>query len=505
MQNLIAYSTRDYLALINQINANPVLAELPEYIKNLVAAPFDVLNNTLNGVYNSLLKDTSFSRTHLQDLLALIDYQMRWKRTSSTPLDISINPAATASSSYTITKDKLTFRTNDGSDPLIFESRTDITFPMGTSTGSVIVYQQETQPEKKLGDSNGSSWQVFETGYIDMIEGNEQVIVDAAVYTRVYTFARSKSTDKHYKLYFRSDGSSYVKFGGITTTGLQRGFIPPNGSEIFINAAIGGGIKTIKRANTITEYIGDDINIQTATNPLQTTGGSDEESIESAKENSELNLYSDEVFINVDSGRNICKKIVGVYDVLIVKAGLLQVDVYIIPDGWGYPSPALKTTVADKLVKSTILEEVAVTPRDPNYYSLNIGLNVKLLPNYAMADVEKFIALAAVLRTTELGRYINDVYLSSDFTSVVALLNSLFLYMMPYQYDTVVDKQQLIRLLDNTPYQTFQDKLVPQDIGTAVQGFVYGIDYVEITNPSAPVLLGTGQTIRPIAVTITQI
>lgn len=501
-QTLITYSTRDYSTLRQQLLADPNLAELPEHMINLICAPFDVLNNTINVIANSLLKNQAFSRPELQDLLALVDYQLHWKKTSSTILDISINPSATVSSSYAITKDKLIFRANGSTNPIVFESRTDITIPMGFSTATVEVFQQETQVETITGITDGSDWQLVDLPFVDIIPETIQIEINGNLYTRVYTLVNSSPTDYHYKLYFRSDGTSYVKFGGITNDSVQKGFIAASGLQIYLNCATGGGLSSIVRPNSITEYIGSDINLLTCNNPSQTQGGQDYESISSAKENAELQMRANEHFINVDSGIGLAKRINGVGVVQIIKVGTLAVDVFIIPTGGGFPSNAMKDEVYDLLLNSTLLENVTITMRNPNYLLILISLNAKLLSGYTIEMVEKFIMLACALRTSEIGQYIHDVYTSSDFESVVTFLNNIFATIIPYTFNPVDDKAQLVKLLSNIPFQTFGQRFQPQDIVAAVQGYVNGIDYVEVLSPSGAVVPLNGYITKPSSIIV---
>lgn len=501
-QSLISYSTRDYITLRQQLLAIPELSELPEHVINMVCAPFDVLNNTINVVANSLLKNQAFSRPELQDLLTLIDYQLNWKKTSSTILDISINPAATVSSSYTITKDQLIFRAKNSSNPLTFESRTDLTIPIGFSTTTLEVFQQETQQETIVGTTDGTNWQIIELGFIDILAETIKIEIDGIQYTRVYTLVKSKSTDYHYKLYFRSDGTSYIKLGGITNDAVQKGFIPVSGLSVYLNCATGGGIISIVKPNAIVEYIGSDINLLTCNNPSQTQGGQDAESISSAIANSELTVRANEHFINNDSGVGLALRVNGVAVAQIVKTGTLTVDVFIIPTGGGFPTPTLKDEVYDILVNSTLLENVVINVKNPNYYLVANSINVKLLTGYTPTMVEKYILLAIALRESEIGQYIHDTYLSSGFENTVSLLNNVFSSIIPYTFNTIEDKAQIIKLLENLPFQTFGQRFQPQDLITAVQGYVTGVDYVEITNPASPLNILSGYITKPISISV---
>jgi len=140
--------------------------------------------------------------------------------------------------------------------------------------------------------------------------------------------------------------------------------------------------------------------------------------------------------------------------------------------------------------------------RNPNYYLVSTSINVKLLNGYTLEMVDKFILLAIALRVSEIGQYINDTYLSSSFENVVSLLNNVFSTLIPYTFNTIEDKAQLIKLLSNIPFQTFGQRFQPQDIISAVQGYVSGIDYIEVSNPSAPINILAGYITKPSAISV---
>jgi hypothetical protein len=111
-KNTINYATRDFINLVAQFNSDVQLKQSPAWIKNMIGGAFDVLNNTLNALANSMFIRTAYARTVLQDVLQLVDYQLDWKQNASVLETVNINPALTATSSYTILKANLKFQSS---------------------------------------------------------------------------------------------------------------------------------------------------------------------------------------------------------------------------------------------------------------------------------------------------------------------------------------------------------------------------------------------------------
>ncbi|TGL39621.1 hypothetical protein EHQ53_13955 [Leptospira langatensis] len=505
--NPISYSSRDYSAVLSQIDADTDLKQQPARFKISLAAVFDVLSNALNAIANSLFIRTSFSRPQLQDVLSLIDYSMSWKQTASVPMTVNIDPSATASGPYTVLKSNLIFGTVSSiSKPQVrFEARDNLTFSMGTSISSVQVFGQTTQAQKNIGTTDGSSWQQFDLPDLDVLEETLTLTIGSDTYTLVDSFINSLVTDTVFRLYYRSDGTSYVILPGVDTqTGKSYGKVPITGTTVYANYAIGGGLDTNVDPNTITEYLGNDLNVTSAINGIASTGGSEEETIDNAKAIAPIALRGVNYFINQSTGIAIAKSITGVLDCFIYNDGLLSVSCVLIPIGGGLPSADLKTQVQTALIERSPLEEITVNMVEPIYISTAVQLNVAVLQGTVLSDITKFINLAVLFRADKYGQYIKTAYISQGLSSAIDLINSTWGSLIGDTF-SITDSSQLIRILDNVPTISFSETLQPEDLISAVQGFVTGIDYVKLISPSSPVVVGssgivgiTGITVNPL-------
>lgn len=505
--NVVNYSTRDGIAVQAQFEADPELKKQPAIIKKMISGVFDVLNNTLNAVYNALLLRTAYSRPALQDVLQLIDYQMSWKQTAIVNVTLTIDIAATLSSSYTIPKAQLIFGTVASvSKPQIrFEARADVTFPMSTTVTTVILYAQETKQPLTIAQSSGLSWQVVELGDLDILKETLSVVIGVDPYSQVDTFANSIITDKVYRIYYRSDGSSYLKFAGINSvTGFQYGYIAPQGMNIIANYAVGGGIASTVIAGEVTEYLGSDPYFISVTNPLGSTGSADEETIQNAKDIAPLRARETGYFINESTGISILKKITGVLDASIVNTSSpsqLAVNVYVLPVGGGNPSPSLKAEIETTLNLLSVLQQVVVTALDPIYIALAISFKIKLLSGYNLVDVSPFAKVATMLRTSELSKYVYQIFYSSGIDAAREQINALWFTIIGYSFISD-DNKKLTVFFNFIPFLKFGEDLHPEDIITAVEGFVEGVDYVNMITPTTTITSGNGGLIQPVSISV---
>lgn len=479
------YSSRDYASILTEINNDPVLKEHPSYFKSMVAGVFDVLNNTLNAIVNAIIPSTFYSRPIATDVLKLIDYELSWKSTSESIIDIEIDSSATLTNPYTIEKEELRFSTSpDNTDIILnFESRSDITFSIGTTTTSVKIYQQTTQDEIQSGTTDGTSFQIINLPFTDIIKDTLEITINSIIYTRVDSFASYSENDYIYRLYYRTDGSSYIMLGGINSNSLdQYGFIPNSGIPVFVKCATGGGINSNTGTGTIIEYIGNDENIISVTNSIPATGGRDEESLVNASVMAPLHSRTCEYFINESTGIYLAKKNPSVQDAQIQKSGLLAVDCWIIPVGGGLPSIELKNSIKDELESKSVMGEISVNMIDPTFIELYIYCSIISYPNFSKSLIERYSKLALVYRISEVSKIIRESYYSSGIEQAVELINA---YLNQYTNDTYTasDYNSIEKIISNVPVQSIGESFYKNDLVMALT-YVSGIDTVIINNPS---------------------
>jgi hypothetical protein len=496
------YTIRDALALRAAINANPELAEFSEPFKDMIVGPFDVLNNSVNAVANSMLVRTCFSRPHLQDVLENLDYYMAWKSTARGEVQVTVNASATVSGDYIIPVDKLKFqRTGSPNiDPLQYESREPLTISQGTTTSSVTAYQQVTRTAE-IGDTDGTDFQRVDLPDLDVLEDTITLAIAGETYTRVDSYVNSGALDRQFKLYYRSDGSSFVEGPGESQDGDKYGFKPSAGESITADYATGGGPESNVAANRITVYIGGDPQVTAVNNPNPLTGGGPEESLENAKVISRLAFRTPGTFTNESSAIALAKSIDGVLTVAIVKTGTLRTDAHVMPIGGGLPSGLLKDQVADLLTRRSPLEQIIVTARDPNYVDVSVVASIRMFEGYAFADYHKYLTLAATIRISEIGEYLHDVYAADGIDEARKQINAYLSGLTGYSYSST-DNSEIEKILKKRKFQKFGEDLKQNDVINSL--YLDSVDYVVVSQPGDINVL-SGYITRPTTISISGI
>ncbi|ATN95054.1 putative baseplate assembly protein [Leptospira phage LE4] len=502
-KKVIQYSTKDFLTALADIESDPELRKFPARFKRLHAGTVDAINNNLNAVFNSIILRTAFSRPILQDILQLIDYQMSWKKTSVATIQITVVSSATP---YVILKADCIFGTAGTVDQasIQFESREDIAVPALTTLISRTVYSQTTQPQRTIGVTDGSNFQEIDLPDLDILPETLFITINGNQYDLVDSFAESASTDRHFRIYFRSDGSSYIQLPGVDQVdNTSFGQVPPQGQTVYANYATGGGANTNVSANTITEYLGTDSNIVSVNNGSPASGGLDEETIQNAVTIAPLRARTTRYFINRSTGVAVAKEIDGVLYADIVKVGALSCECYIIPVGGGIASSQLLQEVEDLLVSRSPLEEIEVNAYTASYLTTFVNMQIKLLPGFSYADVAKFSSLAVCQTLHVLGQYIFEVYASNGVQSAIEEINSIYGPIIGYTF-TIADSSGIIQILGNVETAVVSKPRKISEIYMAL-GFVQGLDYANIVAPNSDLVPNNGSITNVSTVTLTQV
>lgn len=453
MINPIKILSTNFNDILNDLNTDARTADAPNWLKVIFAGIFSILAIRLNVVVNQCFIPTVESRISLANLLKWNDYNLRWKSTSSTLLDITIDPSVTLASSYTIPINELKFSTNDNN--LFFESILPLTFAIGVTTGVIEVFCKSSVSLYTIGRTLDGSNRTYNLDDVDILTETLQVIIDGQPYTKVDTFAFS-SLDYHYKHEFRTDGTSFIRLGFINEAGDQYGFIPSAGLEIFVQYSIGGGLNTNVKANTITRYIGNDSNVVSVNNPTQASGGSDPESINNAKLMSMLKANTNDMFWNVKSGEYLSKTIQGVYDAKLFISGF-TVSMYILPQGGLFASLILKQNVTNKLYQKAIFSDfgnqnIEIIINDCNPVSKTISVNIKTNVGINLEETERKLKFILYLVGYHFRNVVIDYFKENSLDDTITYINSVF--NTGTIYDTNRDGAFITQVLRNMDYKT---------------------------------------------------
>ena len=508
MANSINYTVRDFLSILQQINADPQLAATPDVWKKMFAGIGDNNSNLINAAVNALVLRTAFDRTILTDILKLNDYDLTWKSQSVVDITVNINPSYTVSGPYTILASAIKAQAPGtlARPAQLFEGKTNVVFPMGTSSTTTKIYQQSTQATLVIGVTDGSSWQEFDITDADVVKETLVIQIGSDYFTRVTSFANLTGADKVFKIYYRSDGTSFIQLGGIDSVGgSQYGFIPTSGQNVNATYAIGGGSAGNVGDGTITQYTGGDPAVTSITNPAAATLGAEAETIANAIAIAPLAARETGYFVNESTGISlVSKNIAGVLLLSIKRTSLLNVDFWVIPDGGGNPSTQLKTDIKNLLEARSPLGDITATGHNPLYLSTSVIMGLALLPGAVFATVSPYCKLALVLKAHELSPSLISIFNEQGIGPAITFINSNFIGVTGVSFTVATDGAQISDIIKHTTPVKFGESMMLEDF-SAQCGWITGVDYVRVTNPSTDVTGLSGGLIRIVSVLIYQL
>jgi hypothetical protein len=545
MNNPIQYTSRTFQTILADINSDKELADKPEWFKRMIAGIGDVMSMCLDAQANNSYLETAFTRDAVKKLCQLIGYTLGVRTTSSGKLkfylsdttvfpitvlakdlcavygrvssmrfesrsDVTLNAvtttlAGTSVGDHITVTDPIPFETYDkvyvtggltgyyylkidGSNIYFANSVEDIdlerwvtvitgsyTFKLYTIT--VQCYQQEQKDAVTIGSSDGNTaWQTFILPDADVLQDTLVITINDEVWTRVDDFSESVATSKHYRLDFNNDGTSKIVFGN----GVY-GAIPEN-FPIYAQYAVGGGANTnINTLNVINVYSGGAEKIEGVTNSTTFNGGSDAESMESAKILAPASLKTRDRFVTVDDGLTLIYR-TGLSSIAYIWSnyyGSLSCKVNCVARGGGNLSADNKDYIQQYLIDRSVLGSLDVRVVDTVFVTVDLSVDVSLNIGYTLVQVEPYIQICCKLFFTECGKEIVDMYTSSGLEKAIQLINSIF----SVSFETS-DSQiyNMLEYLTKIGYRKFGETIHESNLVAMISNCVEGINHLVVGN-----------------------
>jgi len=362
----------------------------------------------------------------------------------------------------------------------------------------VTVYQQETQDERSIGQSDGNTeWQNFSLVEQNILKDTLIININGDIYEKVDTLVFSGPTDKHYELIYTTDNVGLVRFGNG-----EYGIIPPAFDINSIFAIGGGSNSNINAVDNINIYAGSDNNIVGVSNFSTLSGGDDPESVDTGKRLGPLLLKARERFITGEDGKALAENFGGFSQIRVNENafGILSSQIIGIANGGGNASTQLKSDLESYLISRTILESIDVRVQDATFLTQNVTSAIKLLPGYTFANVEPFTILAWQLFFSETGKEIVENFEANGITSTVSLINTIF----GTSFSTG-DFDQIQTLVENLEPRLIGVDIQESDAFGYIDTYVYGVDYITISAPTFPILVDIDEITTDGTMTITEI
>jgi len=402
----IDYTSLDWLSFLSDmVDKIPQLTpEWTDYspsdqgmvVLELVSFILDALSYRCDVIANEAYIQTAVLRKSVLNLAKMIDY---------TPA-----PAVSAVTYllFTITPQPIDFVILEGTqvstqptgveESYVFETMDDLTIPAGQTTSTVAVIEGETKREI-LGSSTGLPAQFFELSFKPLSYSPdgacslEVYVTENGIeerWTLVPSLLDSKPFEKQYEIEIDENDIVMVNFGDN-----QNGKIPaPGSNNVRAVYRVGGGTHGNVGANKINRMVSNISEVSSVTNPVQTIGGVDRETVESIKRMAPRMLRTLWRAVTAEDYKTLAEALPGVAKatVLCAPPGQAaywgQVNLYIAPEGGGLPTEELKKMVEEYFADREMLTATTVV-FDPVYVPVNVSLEVAVKENYMRADIEK--------------------------------------------------------------------------------------------------------------------
>lgn len=345
-------------------------------------------------------------------------------------------------------------------------------------------YQQEQKDTVSIGSSDGNTpWQTFSLPDEKILQETLVVTINDETWTRVDNFSESVPISKHYRLDYNNDYTAKIVFGN----GVY-GAIPEN-FPIYAQYAIGGGANTnINTLNAINVYSGGAEKIEGVCNSTVMNGGTDQESIESAKILAPASLKTRDRFVTVDDGLILIYR-TGLSSIAYIQSnyyGSLSCRVQCVANGGGNLSTQNKSYIQQYLKDRSVLGSVDVRVVDTVFLSQSLTLNVSLNTGYTLQQVEPYLQICCKLFFTECGKEIIDMYESTGLARAVDLINQIFNTSF-----NPVDSQiyNMLQYLSKIGYRKYGEKIYESNLIAMVSNCVEGVNHLTFSDITFPIIL----------------
>lgn len=357
---------------------------------DLTAYQFDLLMFYLNALINECFVPTALRRQSLIDLGRALDFRVPSAGAANVTMTLTFDPAGT----YPVTILASTHRvSNAGSrDEVIFMPVADVTvvaFPPGGTQD--IAFVEGDLIFDALGASTGLPDQRFLLPSKPVIDGTLIIRVAGVPWTEVDNAVDMAASDEEFRTETDEQSNTTVIFGdGIN------GKIPPLAAAITAEYKIGGGKRGNLQSGVITNVVSMPLAVTAVTNGSPSTDGSDAPDNRTIRRNIPASLRQNNGAITAQEVADAALLTAGVAKAFTDPGDPLtrEINLYIAPDGGGFPTDVLKNQVLlDLATKKMVGQRIAV--QDPVYKQLRAELLINVLSGFRQFEAQN--AVTAVL------------------------------------------------------------------------------------------------------------
>jgi hypothetical protein len=300
-------------------------------------------------------------------------------------------------------------RTKEVTEPVRFQLLADLVIPAGLDPPRVVGVVEHSEIHTQLFDAQGLAWLDLPLDHVPYLDGSVEVSAANGGYDEQSSLLGSGPNDRHYLVLVDQNDRATLRFGdGVSGA-------PPTGTIRVTYKTGGGEVGNVEAGRlVVVEGVFADVHgrpVQlSVTNPLPASGGTNRQSLASARQLAPESLRVLNRTVAREDFEINARRLPGVARALMLtsdddstieeNSGIL----YVIPQGGGMPTPALKNAVllqVTEVYPCTLTFQVRV--QDPVYKGVRVQARVHLQQGQDPATVRDRIRanLQAMFRVSE--------------------------------------------------------------------------------------------------------
>jgi hypothetical protein len=380
------------------------VASFGNVLIELYAFVGDVITYYLDNQARESRLVTATQRKNVIALARMLGYRLHGARAATAEVVFSLARAALAEVRIPA---NTVLRTREVTEPVRFQLLSDVVVPAGALQATGIVENSKTHTQ--LFDSRGLANLNIVLDYTPYLDGSATISAANGIYVEKESLLNSGPNDRHFVVLVDQNDRATIRFGNGTSGA------PPTGT-LTITYKTGGGSggnvdagRIVVIEGTFADAHGHAAQVS-VTNPEPASGGTDRQSVASAKLLAPESLRTLTRSVTREDFEVNARHVPGVARALMLtsnedstipeNSGVL----YVIPQGGGMPTPALKNLVLAEVTEvypCTLTFQVSV--QNPVYKKIDIEARIYLRQGHAASTVRERVKqnLRAMFQVSE--------------------------------------------------------------------------------------------------------
>lgn len=382
------------------------VASFGNVLVELYAFVGDVLTFYQDNLARESRLVTATQRKNVMALAQMLGYRLQGARAATSELSVTLTRPPTAD---VVIPAGTVVRTQEVTEPVRFQLLADATIAAGQTPPTTTVIAEHSRPHQQLAEARGLKGFELLLDRAPYLDGSAEVSTPTGAYTEVESFLDSGPNDRHFLVRVDQNDRAAVRFGD------GRNGLPPTGT-VTVRYKTGGGTGGNVDAGRLVVIDGAFMDAHgrpvqvSVTNPLPASGATDRQSVASARLLAPESLRAMTRSVAREDFEINARRLPSVARALMLtsnedpsvdeNAGVL----YVIPQGGGVPTPALKNLVLKQVTEvypCTLTFQVSVL--DPVYRRVDVAARVFLRAGVSAGVVRARVLsnLQAYFRVTE--------------------------------------------------------------------------------------------------------